>query len=291
MPVGEAALASVRAYVEEDAAAVLHGGRAADTLFLTHHGRAMTRQGFWKLLGRYADRGRHPQADLAAQAAALVRHPPGRARRRPARRAGDAGPRRHRHDRDLHPRVARPPALRLRPLPPARLTPAPARGSGPLAPRSAPALPSPREAGRGLGRGVRRLPVPPQIRPQLPAPPRHVIDDRPVLAPDRAPLVAAHAGAELRAALVRARRVQRDRARAPTASRAAAPARRRGCAAASATSRSGPAARRAMRQQHRRLGLVARLPARAGAEAVSTSRDRGRRRAPRPRSARAARRR
>ena len=25
-----------------------------DTLFLTHHGRAMTRQGFWKLLGRYA---------------------------------------------------------------------------------------------------------------------------------------------------------------------------------------------------------------------------------------------
>jgi integrase/recombinase XerD len=23
-------------------------------LFLTHHGRAMTRQGFWKLLGRYA---------------------------------------------------------------------------------------------------------------------------------------------------------------------------------------------------------------------------------------------
>src|SRR4029453_12148658 len=33
--------------------ALLHG-RALDTLFLTHHGRAMTRQGFWKLLGRYA---------------------------------------------------------------------------------------------------------------------------------------------------------------------------------------------------------------------------------------------
>ena len=53
VPVGEAALASVRAYVEEARAASLRG-RALDTLFLTHHGRAMTRQGFWKLLGRYA---------------------------------------------------------------------------------------------------------------------------------------------------------------------------------------------------------------------------------------------
>ena len=53
VPVGEAALASVRAYVEEARAASLRG-RATDTLFLTHHGRAMTRQGFWKLLGRYA---------------------------------------------------------------------------------------------------------------------------------------------------------------------------------------------------------------------------------------------
>src|SRR4029079_2690690 len=34
-------------------ASLLHG-KALDTLFLTHHGRAMTRQGFWKLLGRYA---------------------------------------------------------------------------------------------------------------------------------------------------------------------------------------------------------------------------------------------
>jgi integrase/recombinase XerD len=33
---------------------LLAAARAIDTLFLTHHGRAMTRQGFWKLLGRYA---------------------------------------------------------------------------------------------------------------------------------------------------------------------------------------------------------------------------------------------
>src|SRR6185295_14044939 len=48
VPVGEAALASVRAYVEGVRPALLHG-KALDTLFLTHHGRAMTRQGFWKL--------------------------------------------------------------------------------------------------------------------------------------------------------------------------------------------------------------------------------------------------
>jgi integrase/recombinase XerD len=53
VPIGEAALASVRSYVET-VRGVFTGTRAVDTLFLTHHGRAMTRQGFWKLLGRYA---------------------------------------------------------------------------------------------------------------------------------------------------------------------------------------------------------------------------------------------
>jgi integrase/recombinase XerD len=53
VPVGEAAIASVRAYLE--AARATHvRARAVDTVFVTHHGRAMTRQGFWKLLGRYA---------------------------------------------------------------------------------------------------------------------------------------------------------------------------------------------------------------------------------------------
>jgi integrase/recombinase XerD len=53
VPIGETALASLRSYVEGARAAFL-GPRALDALFLTHHGRAMTRQGFWKLLGRYA---------------------------------------------------------------------------------------------------------------------------------------------------------------------------------------------------------------------------------------------
>jgi integrase/recombinase XerD len=53
VPVGESALAALRSYVE-GARNVFSGPRALDALFLTHHGRPMTRQGFWKLLGRYA---------------------------------------------------------------------------------------------------------------------------------------------------------------------------------------------------------------------------------------------
>jgi integrase/recombinase XerD len=53
VPMGESALTSVRSYVE-GARNVFSGPRALDALFLTHHGRPMTRQGFWKLLGRYA---------------------------------------------------------------------------------------------------------------------------------------------------------------------------------------------------------------------------------------------
>jgi integrase/recombinase XerD len=53
VPLGESAVAAVRAYVET-ARVVFSGPQALDALFLTHHGGPMTRQGFWKLLGRYA---------------------------------------------------------------------------------------------------------------------------------------------------------------------------------------------------------------------------------------------
>jgi integrase len=56
----------------------------------------------------------------AARPAPLVRHPPARPRRRPAHGAGTARPRPAGHDRDLHARVDRPPARRLRQGPPAR---------------------------------------------------------------------------------------------------------------------------------------------------------------------------
>jgi integrase/recombinase XerD len=57
VPLGEVALASLRHYVEQARPSFLRpraAARAADALFLTRLGRRMTRQGFWKLLGRYA---------------------------------------------------------------------------------------------------------------------------------------------------------------------------------------------------------------------------------------------
>jgi integrase/recombinase XerD len=53
VPIGEVAIAGLRTYLET-ARAAFTKGRATDTLFLTLRGRAMTRQGFWKLIGRYA---------------------------------------------------------------------------------------------------------------------------------------------------------------------------------------------------------------------------------------------
>lgn len=55
VPIGEVALESLRSYLELARPEFVQAhARATDTLFLTHHGRAMTRQGFWKLIGRYA---------------------------------------------------------------------------------------------------------------------------------------------------------------------------------------------------------------------------------------------
>lgn len=53
VPIGEVAIAGLRSYLD-GVRATFAGGRAVDAIFLTHHGRPMTRQGFWKLLGRYA---------------------------------------------------------------------------------------------------------------------------------------------------------------------------------------------------------------------------------------------
>ncbi len=57
--------------------------------------------------------GRARAADEPAHAAPHVRHPPAGRRLRPALAAGDARPRRHRHDADLHAPILRPPARRL----------------------------------------------------------------------------------------------------------------------------------------------------------------------------------
>jgi integrase/recombinase XerD len=52
IPVGEAALTAVEEYLRQGRPALLKG-RASRFLFVTARGGAMTRQGFWKLLGGY----------------------------------------------------------------------------------------------------------------------------------------------------------------------------------------------------------------------------------------------
>lgn len=53
VPVGERALDALRAYLGSSRAEIL-GARQSRDLFVTPRGARMTRQGFWKLLGRYA---------------------------------------------------------------------------------------------------------------------------------------------------------------------------------------------------------------------------------------------
>ena len=55
VPVGEEAIAWIRRYVREGRPALL-GRRAAEALFVTARGGAMTRQAFWHLIKRYAQR-------------------------------------------------------------------------------------------------------------------------------------------------------------------------------------------------------------------------------------------
>ncbi len=55
VPLGEEALHWIRRYTAE-ARPLLLGGRGADALFVTRHGRPMTRQAFWYLIKRHAAR-------------------------------------------------------------------------------------------------------------------------------------------------------------------------------------------------------------------------------------------
>ncbi|UCG11239.1 MAG: site-specific tyrosine recombinase XerD [Deltaproteobacteria bacterium] len=52
VPMGEAATDAVRGYVTESRPRLLRG-RMSEVLFVTNRGKAMTRQGFWKLLKKY----------------------------------------------------------------------------------------------------------------------------------------------------------------------------------------------------------------------------------------------
>ncbi len=120
VPVGEQAEAWLAALSRRGAAR--HWARPArGACFVNRRGDPMTRQGFWKILKAYGRGGGDRAPDLAARPAPQLRHPPARARRRPARGAGDARPRRHLDDRDLHPRPPGTAARVVRQTSPARL--------------------------------------------------------------------------------------------------------------------------------------------------------------------------
>jgi integrase/recombinase XerD len=53
VPLGGRARDRIREYLATARPSLLHG-RVSPSLFVTHHGRAITRQGFWKLLAAYA---------------------------------------------------------------------------------------------------------------------------------------------------------------------------------------------------------------------------------------------
>jgi integrase/recombinase XerD len=53
VPLGQRAHDRIQEYLASARPSLL-GARSSPALFVTHHGRAMTRQGFWKLLGGYA---------------------------------------------------------------------------------------------------------------------------------------------------------------------------------------------------------------------------------------------
>jgi integrase/recombinase XerD len=54
VPIGEVAVAALRAYVETARPRLIRKGPVPEWLFLTRLGRSMTRQAFWKLLGAHA---------------------------------------------------------------------------------------------------------------------------------------------------------------------------------------------------------------------------------------------
>ena len=95
--------------------------QSSDALFVTGRGGPMTRQMFWKLVKAHALRAGDHRAALAAHAAPCLRDPPAEPRRRPARGADAARPRRHLDDDDLHPRRARAAEAAARAAPSARL--------------------------------------------------------------------------------------------------------------------------------------------------------------------------
>jgi integrase len=105
VPFGQVAREWIVTYLADARPAIL-GGQQTDDLFVTGHGKGMSRVMFWMLVKKYA-RPRASLAAVAAHPAPRVCHASAEPRRRPARGADAAGACRHFHHHDLHPRGAR----------------------------------------------------------------------------------------------------------------------------------------------------------------------------------------
>ena len=122
VPVGSYALRAVEEYLVRARPALAANGRAGvrgGALFLNVRGGALSRQSAWAILRSAAERAGLTAGDLAAHAAALLRHPPARRRRRRPRGAGTARPRLGDDHAGLHAGHRRPAPRGLRDQPPA----------------------------------------------------------------------------------------------------------------------------------------------------------------------------
>ena len=119
VPLGRQAIAAITGYLRGGRPKLV-GDRHEAKLFLNFRGGPLTRQGLYKIVQRHAR-----DAGLAGQMSPhTLRHSFAThllaGRLRPARRAGDARPRRHRDDPDVHAPLRRAAEGGLLPLPPAR---------------------------------------------------------------------------------------------------------------------------------------------------------------------------
>ena len=112
VPVGSSAVAALTAYLARGRPRLI-GLRDESHVFLNMRGRPLSRQGLYKIVQGHAATRRAGRQDEPAHAASHVRDASAGRRLRPAVAAGDARPRRHRHDPDLHPPDRRPAARRL----------------------------------------------------------------------------------------------------------------------------------------------------------------------------------
>ena len=101
VPLGRQAIAAISVYMRSGRPKLV-GERHEPKLFVNFRGGPLTRQGLYKIVQRHARAAGLSRPDEPPHAAPQLRHPPARRWLRPARRAGDARPRRHLDHPDVH---------------------------------------------------------------------------------------------------------------------------------------------------------------------------------------------